>query len=88
MLCLAAILANGFAGALCSQPRHKFAGFLSDNSFRLNRCGFTLRQVVRNDALQIVHTIKISIRQFANFRLNIARNGNIHQQHWLVTTTF
>ena len=74
--------------ALCSQPRHKFAGFTGDNGFASTAAAFLRCGVVRNDALPDHQRYKVSIRQFASFRLNIARNGNIHQQHWLVATAF
>ncbi|MOA57006.1 hypothetical protein D3C78_1811030 [compost metagenome] len=47
-----------------------------------------MREIVRNDALQIVNAVQISVRKLAHFGLDIARDGDIHQQHRLITARF
>ena len=85
LLRLRTVLTNGLAGALRAQPGHKFAGLLLDDRFRLHRRGLTLRQVMLNDVLQIVDAVEVSVSQFADLRFDVARDGDIHQQHRLVT---
>ncbi len=38
-----------------------------------------------NDVLQIVDAVEVGVSQFADLWFNVARDGDIHQQHRLVT---
>lgn len=58
--------------------------FLLHDRLRLHRRRFALRQVALNDGVQIVHAVEIGVGQFADFRFDVARYGDIHQQHRLV----
>ena len=38
--------------------------------------------------MQVIHAVEIGVRQFAHFGFNITRDGNIYQQHRLITAGF
>ncbi len=84
LVSLRTVVADGFHRALRTQPGHEVDAFLLHDRLRLHRRRFALRQVALNDGVQIVHAVQIGVGQFADFRLDIARYGDIHQQHRLV----
>src|SRR5438045_7843929 len=57
-------------------------GLLGDDCFASRNLIFALLEIICRDGLEIVDVIEIDILHEIDFRLNIARHGNIDEQQW------
>ncbi len=84
LLRLRTVFANGLAGALRAQPA--INSLVSCSTIDSACTAAALRcAVMLNNVLQIVDAVEVGVSQFADLWFNVARDGDIHQQHRLVT---